>query len=182
MSVLKGCLCKVACYHCDGLHFAFYTGVVWHAQIVVSSLSKMSSKSKGMLMDAHNASMDCTDLHLVQVIWWEVFSKTYADEIAAETQVFGGDGSAKSKNDLRARVTEHNILVIAKYYSRLQLSRLAQLLDLPPEEVSCLVMHDSAPAFDLTLLLVVVRGDVARTHALVNVLCSIRKDMLELSG
>lgn len=69
-----------------------------------------------------------------EVIWWEVFSKTYADEIAAETQVFGGDGSAKSKNDLRARVTEHNILVIAKYYSRLQLSRLAQLLDLPPEE------------------------------------------------
>ena len=32
------------------------------------------------------------------------------------------------------RVTEHNILVVCKYYSRIRLARLAQLLDLPPAE------------------------------------------------
>jgi len=31
----------------------------------------------------------------------------------------------------RLRVTEHNILVIAKYYSRIGMERLATLLDLP---------------------------------------------------
>ncbi len=34
----------------------------------------------------------------------------------------------------RLRVTEHNILVIAKYYSRIATSRLATLLDLSPAE------------------------------------------------
>jgi PCI domain len=31
----------------------------------------------------------------------------------------------------RLRVTEHNILVVAKYYSRIRMERLAMLLDLP---------------------------------------------------
>ena len=31
-------------------------------------------------------------------------------------------------------MTEHNILVVCKYYSRIRLARLAQLLDLPPAE------------------------------------------------
>ena len=34
----------------------------------------------------------------------------------------------------RLRVTEHNVLVVCKYYSRIRLARLAQLLDLPPAE------------------------------------------------
>ena len=34
----------------------------------------------------------------------------------------------------RLRVTEHNILVVCKYYSRIRLARLAQLLDLPVAE------------------------------------------------
>ena len=71
----------------------------------------------------------------MQVIWWQVFSERYIKEIEAEAEVFGGDMGAKRKADLRSRVTEHNILVISKYYSRLQLSRLAQLLDLSADEV-----------------------------------------------
>ena len=31
----------------------------------------------------------------------------------------------------RLRVTEHNILVLCKYYTRIRMARLAQLLDLP---------------------------------------------------
>ena len=34
----------------------------------------------------------------------------------------------------RLRVTEHNLLVVSKYYARIRLGRLAELLDLPPAE------------------------------------------------
>lgn len=71
---------------------------------------------------------------LLQVVWWGVFSKRYEDEIAAQTEVFGGPGGAGRLKALRLRVTEHNVLVVAKYYSRITLARLAELLDLPVEE------------------------------------------------
>ncbi|KAK9826909.1 hypothetical protein WJX81_008396 [Elliptochloris bilobata] len=69
-----------------------------------------------------------------EVVWWGVFSKRYADEMAAQEDVFGGPGGAARLKALRLRVTEHNVLVVAKYYSRLTLARLAELLDLPVEE------------------------------------------------
>ena len=34
----------------------------------------------------------------------------------------------------RLRVTEHNILVVGRFYARIRMSRLAQLLDLPVPE------------------------------------------------
>ena len=36
--------------------------------------------------------------------------------------------------DLRKRVIEHNVRVVAKYYTRIQMSRLTQLLDLTEDE------------------------------------------------
>lgn len=41
----------------------------------------------------------------------------------------------KRWNDLRSRVVEHNIRVMAKYYSRIRLSRMSALLDLPTNDV-----------------------------------------------
>jgi hypothetical protein len=91
-----------------------------------------------------------SDSNAAQVVWWGVFSKRYEDEVAAQAEVFGGEAGAARFKALRLRVTEHNVLVVAKYYSRLTLARLAELLDLPVEEarpiharaghcVSCLV-------------------------------------------
>ena len=70
-----------------------------------------------------------------------MFNKRYADEIAAQEEVFGGAGGEARLKALRLRVTEHNVLVVAKYYSRLTLARLAELLDLPAEEVIFLLFH-----------------------------------------
>lgn len=40
--------------------------------------------------------------------------------------------------NLRLRVTEHSVMVVAQYYTRISIKRLAELLDLPPAEVhSC---------------------------------------------
>ena len=64
-----------------------------------------------------------------------MFEKQYEAEVAAESDIFGGEAGTARRADLRLRVTEHNVLVIAKYYSRITLARLSQLLDLPPAEV-----------------------------------------------
>ena len=51
------------------------------------------------------------------------------------SDIFGGESGEKRKKDLHSRVIEHNILIISKYYSQMQISRLATLLDLSAEEV-----------------------------------------------
>lgn len=74
-----------------------------------------------------------------QVAWWTSFEEKHRGEVAAESSVFGGESGEKRQEDLRLRVIEHNIHVIAKYYSRITVARLAQLLDLPADEVRALL-------------------------------------------
>jgi len=42
--------------------------------------------------------------------------------------------ASKRWDDLRKRVIEHNVRVVAKYYTRIQMPRLTQLLDLTEDE------------------------------------------------
>ena len=45
------------------------------------------------------------------------------------------DGKATTKlEDLQSRVIEHNLFVVAKYYNRISLSRLSELLCLTVDE------------------------------------------------
>lgn len=46
----------------------------------------------------------------------------------------GMDEGQRRYADLKKRVVEHNIRVLAKYYTRVSLTRLAQLLELTPEQ------------------------------------------------
>ena len=46
-----------------------------------------------------------------------------------------GEKASQRGEDLKLRVIEHNILVVAKYYTRISTARLAELLDLSPTEV-----------------------------------------------
>lgn len=52
-----------------------------------------------------------------------------------QSDVFAGEYGAKRLADLKLRVIEHNVLVVSKYYTRITTARLAELLDLNPEEV-----------------------------------------------
>lgn len=83
---------------------------------------------------------------------WPVVSSTYGPHLAssdifspdppaagsssASTGVTGtDDGKAHQRwLDLRKRVIEHNVRVVAKYYTRIRTPRLTELLDLPEEE------------------------------------------------
>jgi len=47
----------------------------------------------------------------------------------------GSEEGAKRYDDLRRRVVEHNIRVMSKYYSYVQMTRLASLLELPEDQV-----------------------------------------------
>ncbi len=85
----------------------------------------------------------------MQVAWWTSFEEKYKAEVDAESSIFGGETGKKRQEDLRLRVIEHNILVIAKYYSHITVARLAQLLDLPAAEVSAFSSHHNNRCYDL---------------------------------
>lgn len=69
-----------------------------------------------------------------EIIGWAAFSAKFGPEIEAATDMFGGEHGAKRRADLRLRVTQHNILAVATFYSRLTLARLSELLALPAAE------------------------------------------------
>uniref|UniRef100_A0A0C9RIL1 TSA: Wollemia nobilis Ref_Wollemi_Transcript_15877_1969 transcribed RNA sequence n=1 Tax=Wollemia nobilis TaxID=56998 RepID=A0A0C9RIL1_9CONI len=70
----------------------------------------------------------------LEVIQWVPFWETYQTEFEQEKNLPGGSLVDKATEDLRQRVIEHNILVVSKYYARITLARLAELLCLSIQE------------------------------------------------
>ncbi|KAI9733307.1 MAG: hypothetical protein M1834_003391 [Cirrosporium novae-zelandiae] len=75
-----------------------------------------------------------------ELMRWPMVAKTFGPHLCS-TDVFSPtqNNSADEKafqrwQDLRKRVIEHNVRVIAKYYTRIRMDRLTQLLDLNEEE------------------------------------------------
>lgn len=95
--------------------------------------------------DARNAqiSLDAELLKLFTVhelMRWPEVAKLFGPHLCS-TDVFddkpnqSDDIKANKRwEDLRKRVIEHNVRVVAKYYTRIQMSRLTQLLDLTEDE------------------------------------------------
>ncbi|KAK9949902.1 hypothetical protein M0R45_005412 [Rubus argutus] len=70
----------------------------------------------------------------MEVIQWTTLWNKFKDEFENEKNMLGGSLGDKAAEDLRQRIIEHNILVVSKYYSRVTLKRLAQLLCLSIQE------------------------------------------------
>nr|CAI5853978.1 unnamed protein product [Callosobruchus analis] len=69
-----------------------------------------------------------------ELIKWSGLCELYEKQLKS-TPVFSGDEQAEKRwNDLKSRVVEHNIRVMARYYTRVRLTRAAELLDLTPAE------------------------------------------------
>jgi 26S proteasome regulatory subunit N5 len=71
---------------------------------------------------------------------WPEIAKKFGPHLT-ETDVFdaqegqSGDEKANQRwKDLRKRVIEHNVRVVAKYYTRIRMNRLTELLDLAEDE------------------------------------------------
>lgn len=69
-----------------------------------------------------------------EILWWNAISQEFADEIASQRDIFGTQDSDVCRQAWRLRVIEHNIYTISKFYSKITLSRLAQILELQEEE------------------------------------------------
>ncbi|KAL1914983.1 uncharacterized protein VTP21DRAFT_7688 [Calcarisporiella thermophila] len=69
-----------------------------------------------------------------ELMRWPRIEEIYAESLR-QSYVFGvGDeGGERRWQELRDRVIEHNIRVVAKYYDRITTKRLTQLLDLTPD-------------------------------------------------
>ncbi|KAF4993814.1 hypothetical protein FGRMN_6213 [Fusarium graminum] len=79
-------------------------------------------------------------LTVPELMRWPETAKRFGPHLCS-TDVFDAqpnqspdDKAHKRWQDLRNRVIEHNVRVIAKYYTRIQMSRLTQLLDLTEDE------------------------------------------------
>lgn len=78
-----------------------------------------------------------------ELIRWKGLCNTFEKDLKqgsstlAPTKVFASESEFGSKrwDDLKKRVVEHNIRVMAKYYNRITLSRMSELLDLPPKVI-----------------------------------------------
>ncbi|GJC84721.1 26S proteasome regulatory subunit rpn502 [Colletotrichum liriopes] len=75
-----------------------------------------------------------------ELMRWPEVAKTFGPHLC-ETDVFDAQASQSDDEkahqrwlDLRKRVIEHNVRVVAKYYTRIQTQRLTQLLDLTEDE------------------------------------------------
>lgn len=71
---------------------------------------------------------------------WPEVAKVFGPHLCS-TDVFDAQPGSSSDpkankrwEDLRKRVIEHNVRVVAKYYTRIQMPRLTQLLDLTEDE------------------------------------------------
>lgn len=76
-----------------------------------------------------------------ELINWKLLHQKYESELREATsdttaaEVFGHDEIGKKCwQDLKNRVVEHNIRIMAKYYTRITLKRMAELLDLNEAE------------------------------------------------
>ncbi|KAH7520764.1 hypothetical protein FEM48_Zijuj08G0180500 [Ziziphus jujuba var. spinosa] len=98
-----------------------------------SSLLNSTLEDKN-LSEIQNFRLMLKQLVTMEVIQWTALWNAYKDEFENEKNMLGGSLGDKAAEDLKQRIIEHNILVVSKYYSRITLKRLAELLCLSIQE------------------------------------------------
>ncbi|KAJ1685235.1 hypothetical protein LUZ63_016625 [Rhynchospora breviuscula] len=98
-----------------------------------SSLLNATLEDKN-LNEIPNFKLLLKQLVTMEVIQWTSLWEMYKTEFENENNLLGGALGDKAAEDLKLRIIEHNILVVSKYYSRITLQRLAELLCLSFEE------------------------------------------------
>ncbi|CDH17026.1 probable 26S proteasome regulatory subunit RPN5 [Zygosaccharomyces bailii ISA1307] len=74
-----------------------------------------------------------------ELMRWAIVKKTYEPVLNKEQVAFGGKQNVHYWQELHNRVVEHNLRVISRYYSRITLPRLNELLDLNEEETETFI-------------------------------------------
>ncbi|KAG2533816.1 hypothetical protein PVAP13_9NG011300 [Panicum virgatum] len=92
-----------------------------------SSLLNATLEDKN-LSEIPNFRLLLKQLVTMEVIQWTSLWDFFKAEFEDEKNLPGGALGDKAAADLKLRIIEHNILVVSKYYSRITLNRLADLL------------------------------------------------------
>ncbi|KAG6768335.1 hypothetical protein POTOM_027243 [Populus tomentosa] len=92
-----------------------------------SSLLNSTLEDKN-LSEISNFKLLLKQLVTMEVIQWTSLWNAFMDEFENEKNLLGGSLGDKAAEDLKQRIIEHNILVVSKYYSRITVKRLAELL------------------------------------------------------
>jgi 26S proteasome regulatory subunit N5 len=98
-----------------------------------SSLLNATLEDKN-LSEIPNFRLLLKQLVTMEVIQWTTLWEFFKEEYENEKNYLGGALGDKAAEDLKLRIIEHNILVVSKYYSRITLKRLADLLCLSLQE------------------------------------------------
>uniref|UniRef100_A0A7N0T9C3 PCI domain-containing protein n=1 Tax=Kalanchoe fedtschenkoi TaxID=63787 RepID=A0A7N0T9C3_KALFE len=98
-----------------------------------SSLLNATLEDKN-LSEIPNFKLLLKHLVTMEVIQWTTLWNTFKDEFESEKTLPGGSLGEKAAEDFKLRIIEHNIIVVSKYYSRITLKRLAELLCLSLQE------------------------------------------------
>ncbi|MCL7032521.1 hypothetical protein MKW94_030248 [Papaver nudicaule] len=98
-----------------------------------SSLLNSTLEDKN-LSEIQNFRVLLKQIATMEVIQWTSLWEAYQAEFENERNMLGGSLGDKAAEDLKQRIIEHNILVVSKYYSRITMKRVAQLLCLSLEE------------------------------------------------
>ncbi|KAM0928611.1 hypothetical protein ACQ4PT_002585 [Festuca glaucescens] len=98
-----------------------------------SSLLNATLEDKN-LSEIPNFRLLLKQLVTMEVIQWTKLWEFFKDEYENEKNFLGGALGTKAAEDLKLRIIEHNILVVSKYYSRITLKRIADLLCLSLQE------------------------------------------------
>lgn len=112
--------------------------ICWY--LVLSPHDPMQSSLLNSILEEKNLSeipnfrLLLKQLVTMEVIQWTALWNDYKDEFENEKNLLGGSLVEKAAEDLKQRIIEHNILVVSKYYSRITLKRLAELLCLNLQE------------------------------------------------
>lgn len=101
-------------------------------------LHRIQSDSRISMVPVENRLLKFFTIH--ELMRWPAIGQQFGPHLC-NTDVFSpkpsqsaDDQPFKRWQDLRKRVIEHNVRVVAKYYTRIQMGRLTQLLDLTEEE------------------------------------------------
>lgn len=74
-----------------------------------------------------------------ELMRWAIVKKTFEPALNKDDVAFGGEGNSHHWEEFRKRVIEHNLRVISKYYSRITLPRLNELLDLTESDTETFI-------------------------------------------
>ncbi|XP_050380987.1 26S proteasome non-ATPase regulatory subunit 12 homolog A-like [Argentina anserina] len=112
--------------------------ICWY--LVLSPYDPMQSSLLNSTLEDKNLSeipyfrLLLKQVKTMEVIQWTTLWNKFKDEFENERNMLGGSLGDKAAGDLKQRIIEHNILVVSKYYSRVTLKRLAELLCLSIQE------------------------------------------------